>query len=841
MVFSAAELCEAMDKKDNIRNVSIVGHLSHGKSTLADSLIAAAGIIGQEGAVDARMTDTRADEAERGISIKSTGISLLYEMQDESLKAYKGERDGNRFLMNLIDSPGHVDFSAEVTAALRITDGAMVIVDCIEGVCVQTETVLRQALGEMVRPVLCLNKMDQLFPGLQGEGVKRELDGEQVYQILNNVIQNASDIVSACGNGTPHLGDVQFYPDKGNVAFSAGIHDWAFTLPTFAKICAPILGMEESQMVTKLWGDNFYNHVTKKWTNVKTGSKACQRGFVTFCYNTIEKVIQACMDNQKDELWRMLHKFGVSINDDDKNLSGVALVKRVMQTWLPASSALFEMMIFHLPSPLKAQEYRVENLYEGPLDDIYAEAIRKCDPEGPLMMYVSKMIPASDVGGFFAFGRVFSGKVETGMKVRIMGPSYVSGMKRDLYVKRVERTVIWMGRDQDGVGYASCGNLVGMVGLDECIIKGATLTSQEEVDACPIRAMKFSVSPVMYVTVECKPLSDIPKFTQGMKRLEKSDLVVFCSQVGQRTYTVAGAGELHLEICLNDLRGCFLDGAQVEVSGPMVCLCETVLDKSCNVQSKSRNGHNSLTMVACPLDEKLVQAIDDGLLGPCTDHKVRSKILGESGWDVSLSDKILCFGPNNRGPNIVLDMCKGRSDLNLLKETLVECFQMASVEGALIAERMRGICFEIHDVVQHTSEKFSHTKNQLIPMIKEAINDCQLKANPRLLEPVYMVEIQAPESALEIIYGILNQKMSHVFQHFQREGTQLFILRSYLNVGESFGFAEDFRAATSGEVTPQCVLDHWDTLSSDPLMRNSLSWGMVLDIRKAKKLSPLQS
>ncbi|XP_073362697.1 elongation factor 2-like [Aegilops tauschii subsp. strangulata] len=794
MVFPAAELCEAMDKKDNIRNVSIVGHLSH------DSLIAAAGIIGQEGAVDARMTDTRADEAERGISIKSTGISLLYEMQDESLKAYKGERDGNRFLINLIDSPGHVDFSAEVTAALRITDGAMVIVDCIEGVCVQTETVLRLALGEMVRPVLCLNKMDQLFPGLQGEGVKRELNGEQVYQILNNVIQNASDIVSACGNGTPHLGDVQFYPDKGNVAFSAGIHDWAFTLPTFAKICAPILGTEESQMVTKLWGDNFYNHVTKKWTNVKTGSKACQRGFVTFCYNTIEKVIQACMDNQKDELWRMLHKFGVSINDDDKNLSGVALVKRVMQTWLPASSALLEMMIFHLPSPLKAQEYRVENLYEGPLDDIYAEAIRKCDPEGPLMMYVSKMIPAPDVGRFFAFGRVFSGKVETGMKVRIMGPSYVSGMKRDLYVKRVERTVIWMGRDQDGVGYASCGNLVGMVGLDECIAKGATLTSQEEVDACPIRAMKFSVSPVMYVTVECKPLSEIPKFTQGMKRLAKSDLVVFCSQVGQRTYTVAGAGELHLEICLNDLRG--YDASWMVLKLKFLVLC------------KSRNGHNSLTMVACPLDEKLVQAIDDGLLG-----------------------HVLII----RGPNIVLDMCKGRSDLNLLKETLVECFQMASVEGALIAERMRGICFEIHDVVLHTSEKFSHTKNQLIPMIKEAINDCQLKANPRLLEPVYMVEIQAPESALEIIYGILNQKMSHVFQHFQREGTQLFILRSYLNVGESFGFAEDFRAATSGEVTPQCVLDHWDTLSSDPLMRNSLSWGMVLDIRKAKKLSPLQS
>lgn len=115
------------------------------------------------------------------------------------------------------------------------------------------------------------------------------------------------------------------------------------------------------------------------------------------------------------------------LKSDDKELSGKPLMKRIMQSWLPANEALLEMIVYHLPSPAKAQKYRVDVLYEGPLDDLYATAIRNCDVNGPLMCYVSKMIPTPDKGRFFAFGRVFAGKVTTGSKVRIMGANYVPG------------------------------------------------------------------------------------------------------------------------------------------------------------------------------------------------------------------------------------------------------------------------------------------------------------------------------------------------------------------------------------------------------------------------------
>ncbi|GKB62675.1 elongation factor 2, partial [Tanacetum coccineum] len=251
--------------------------------------------------------------------------------------------------------------------------------------------------------------LDMLMFLLRKDFTRFKVDGEEAYQKIQRVIESVNGIILT--HEDPLLGDVMVYPKKGTVAFSTGIHGWAVTLNHFAKLYAFKFGIDEAKMMEMLWDDNFYDPKTKEWTTKNTGSGSCKRGFLQYVYEPVRQIISICK-------------------------------------WLPAVN-LLEMMILHLHSPCTAQKYRVENLYEGPPDDVYANAIRSCDPNGPLMFYVSKMIPASNESGrFFSFGRVFAGKVSPAMKARIMGPNYVPGETRDLNVRSVQRTLVWMGQTQ---------------------------------------------------------------------------------------------------------------------------------------------------------------------------------------------------------------------------------------------------------------------------------------------------------------------------------------------------------------------------------------------------------
>ncbi|KAH6939032.1 hypothetical protein HPB50_015620 [Hyalomma asiaticum] len=601
--FTVDEIRGLMNKKKNIRNMSVIAHVDHGKSTLTDSLVSKAGIIAAAKAGEMRFTDTRKDEQERCITIKSTAVSMYFELADKDLIFIKDdnqrEKNEKGFLINLIDSPGHVDFSSEVTAALRVTDGALVVVDCVSGVCVQTETVLRQAIAERIKPVLFMNKMDLALLTLQ-------LQPEDLYQTFQRTVENTNVIIATYGDETGPMGDIKVDPSKGNVGFGSGLHGWAFTLKQFAEIYAEKFKIDVDKLMSRLWGENFYNPKTKKWA--KKPDEDYKRAFTMFILDPIYKIFDAIMNYKKEETARLLEKLNIVLKGDDKDKDGKSLLKVVMRTWLPAGDALFEMITIHLPSPVTAQRYRMEILYEGPQDDEAAVAVKACDPEGPLMMYVSKMVPTSDKGRFYAFGRVFSGVVSSGQKVRIMGPNYTPGKKEDLAEKAIQRTVLMMGRYVEPIEDVPCGNICGLVGVDQFLVKTGTISTFK--DAHNMRVMKFSVSPVVRVAVEPQNASDLPKLVEGLKRLAKSDPMVQCIIEESGEHIVAGAGELHLEICLKDLEEDHA-GIPLKKTDPVVSYRESVQDESSIMcLSKSPNKHNRLFMKACPLPDGLPEDID---------------------------------------------------------------------------------------------------------------------------------------------------------------------------------------------------------------------------------------
>jgi len=199
-----------MGKKEFIRNLGIIAHIDHGKTTLTDSLLAGTGLLSPKIAGSARVLDYLEEEQRRGITMKTANISLLYKTAERS------------FIVNLVDTPGHVDFTGKVTRALRSIDGAIVVVDAVEEIMAQTEIVVRQALEERVRPILFINKVDRLVAELK-------LNEDQIQKKFTHIIDRFNDLIEIYGEA-PFKDKWKVNPAKGSVAFGSALHRWGFTL-----------------------------------------------------------------------------------------------------------------------------------------------------------------------------------------------------------------------------------------------------------------------------------------------------------------------------------------------------------------------------------------------------------------------------------------------------------------------------------------------------------------------------------------------------------------------------------------------------------------------------------
>ncbi|KAL2135449.1 hypothetical protein VTI74DRAFT_8435 [Chaetomium olivicolor] len=440
-VVSADKLAKLQQNADDVRNICILAHVDHGKTSLTDALLATNGIISPKLAGKIRYLDSRPDEQLRGITMESSAISLYFSMMRRPGPEAVPEQ--KEYLINLIDSPGHIDFSSEVSTASRLCDGAVVLVDAVEGVCSQTVTVLRQTWTEKLKPLLVINKIDRLITELKmtpGEAyIHLSKLLEQVNAVLGSFFQGermeedlnwrermeARVAASAAkeaklADQQPDSGDLQFQerddeelyfaPEKNNVIFGSAIDGWAFTVRQFAGLYEKKLGIKRSILEKVLWGNFYLDPKTKKVLGPKhLKGRPLKPLFVQLVLEQIWAVYNATVggDNGRGDA-ALLEKITKSLNITIpphilRSRDPKLLLTTVISSWIPISVALLVSVVESLPSPRAAQAERFPLLLEDVpgiehVDSKVRDAMVsfKKAATDPVVAYVSKMVSVKE-------------------------------------------------------------------------------------------------------------------------------------------------------------------------------------------------------------------------------------------------------------------------------------------------------------------------------------------------------------------------------------------------------------------------------------------------------------
>jgi ribosome assembly protein 1 len=609
-----------------IRNICILAHVDHGKTTLADHLIAASGggVLHPKLAGRLRFMDYLDEEQRRAITMKSSSIALHY----------KGHS------VNLIDSPGHMDFCSEVSTAARLSDGALILVDAVEGVHIQTHAVLRQCWIEKLSPCLVLNKIDRLIYELKLSPMEAYTRLLRIVHEVNGIVSGyksekyLSDVDSVLAGPVGEMGDDEsfefveddeedtFQPQKGNVAFVCALDGWGFGIHEFAEFYASKLGASAAALQKALWGPRYFNPKTKMIVGKKGigGGNKARPMFVQFVLEPLWQVYQAALDadGNKGMIEKVIKSFNLSVPVRElQNKDQKVVLQAVMSRWLPLSDAILSMVVKCMPDPIAAQSFRVSRLLpkREVLDNMVdsnvlaeAELVRKsveaCDSriEAPCVAFVSKMFavpvkmlpqrglhgevinsPTEESGEgesdecFLAFARIFSGVLCSRQRVFVLSALYdpLKGDSMQKHVQEAELQSIYlmMGQGLKPVASAKAGNVVAIGGLGHHILKSATLSSTR--NCWPFSSMIFQVSPTLRVAIEPSDPADMGALLRGLKLLNRADPFVEVNVSARGEHVLAAAGEVHLERCIKDLKDRFAK-VRLEVSSPLVSYKETI-------------------------------------------------------------------------------------------------------------------------------------------------------------------------------------------------------------------------------------------------------------------------
>ncbi len=705
-----------------IRNICTSAHIHHGKTAFTDNLLAAAGMMAAKYAgslEEGMMTWQHADEQERLLTVDAANVSMVHEFQ------------GNEYLINLIDTPGHVDFGGNVTRAMRAIDGTIVMVCAVEGVMPQTETVLKQALRERVKPVLFINKCDRLIKELK-------LTPEKIQERIVSIIKEFNQMIEEIAEPD--------YKEKwkvnianGTVAFGSARDNWALSLPFMQK----------------------------------KGVK----------FSDIQKIYELEEEERKKWVWE-----------------NAALHEVVL-----------DMVIKHLPDPIEAQKYRIPKLWRGDFDSELGKDLLTCNPNGKLAFCITRIVIDPRSGKEIAAGRLFSGTIHQGDEV---------WLNRAKTRQRVQQVLIYNGIKPEPVDFLPAGNVLAISGLTG--EAGETITLEPDQ---PFEELKHIFEPVVTKAIEAAKASDLPKLVEVLRKVAKEDPSVKV-EINEETgeHLLSGMGELHLEIIENRIKT--EKNVDVKTSQPIVIYHETVGTVSPEVEGKSPNKHNKFYFIVEPLEDSIYMGIKEGKIHEGRIKKKDEalwKSLEEAGMDSKTSRKVLEI----YNGNIFIDETRGIVALPEVIELILDGFEDVMNAGPLAREPCTKLKVRLIDCKLH-EDAIHRGPSQVYPAIREALRTAMLNARATLLEPVQILQLEAPVEYMGELSKLVQNRRGQLLDMSQ-EGNNT-VVKAKIPVSETFGLSNDLRSATSGRGSQALVDQMFERMPSE------LQGKTIMQIRQRKGL-----
>ncbi len=715
----AKAIPEMMRTVDRIRNIGIVAHIHHGKTTLSDNLLAAAGMISNELAGKQLYLNFDEQEQARLLTINNADVTIVHEFENQ------------QYLINLIDTPGHVDFGGDVTRAMRAVDGAIVVVCAVEGVMAQTETVLRQALREKVKPTLFINKVDRAIKELQ-------LTPDSLQKRFGTIIAEVNELIRRMAP-EEFVDEWSVDPRDGSVAFGSGYENWAISVPYMQR----------------------------------TGVK-------------FPDIIDFVSTGRSKEIAQR-----AKIND-----------------------VVFDMVVRHLPSPKIAQKYRIPNIWKGDVGSTVGASMVATDPNGPTSFMVTD-ITMDPSAGEIATGRVFSGRLQKGMELAVVGTKIRN---------RVQHVSLFMGPERLMVEDVPAGNIAAVIGLSDAFA-GTTMATDPEM--APFEEIRHVSEPVVTVAIEPKRMADLPKLIEVMRKVAKEDASLKV-EINQETgeHLLSGMGELHLEITqyriVNDYK------VEIEASKPIVVYRELVRHGGGPFEGKSPNKHNRFYFEVEPLPAPVVQAIKDGEIAQGKSFKdLKSLVTRMEQLGITRDEGRGLIAVE--GTNILFDVTKGIQYLNETMDLIVDAFKEAMNRGPLANEKVYGLKARLVDAKLH-EDSIHRGPAQTIPAARSGLYGAMVLGDRLLLEPFQKVTVNVPQEVLAGATREMQRRRGEILDMTSVGDLQT--VSAKVPVAEMFGFASDIRSATAGK-----VLWSTESLGFEPVPVE-LQPKVVGEIRQRRGLKP---